>query len=190
MGLEDLLNYTPENKIIAVLFILGLFALKSISVVFPIIVLQIATGMLFPAQIALVINLIGTAIGFALPYYVGMFLGADMAEKQIQKNEKVRRIIEKQRSREFFLSFFLRVISCLPSDLVSMYLGLLRFSFPQYMLSSMLGALPGIIPATLMGKSIRDPLSPQFIGAVSITLICSGISIVYYYYYTKKHVDN
>ncbi len=187
IGLDDLLSYTPENKIIAALFILGLFALKSLSIVFPILALQIATGMLFPAPIALLINLVGTAISFAIPYYVGMFLGADSAEKRINKNEKLKRIIEKQRSREFFLSFFLRVISCLPSDLVSMYLGLLRFRFPKYMLSSMLGALPGIIPATFMGKSIRDPNSPEFIVAVAITLICSGISIIYYYFHIKKN---
>lgn len=187
MTLDNLISFTPQNKLLAALFLLGLFALKSISVFFPIILLQIASGFLFPAPIALLVNLIGTAIGFALPYFMGRFIGAEKAEEKISKNENIRRIIEKQRKHEFFLSFFLRVISCLPSDLVSMYLGLLRFEFPRYMLSSMLGALPGIIPATFMGQSITDPLSPQFIGAVAITLICSAASIVYYYFYSKKH---
>ena len=185
--LDTLLSFSPQNKFLAALFLLGLFALKSISVFFPIIVLQIASGFLFPAPIALLVNLIGTAIGFALPYALGRFLGSETAAKKINKNEKIRRIIQKQRKHEFFLSFFLRVISCLPSDLVSMYLGVLRFKFPHYLLSSMLGALPGIIPATFMGQSIRDPLSPQFIGAVAITLICSAISIIYYYFYCRKH---
>lgn len=186
MTLDSLLSFSPQNRFLAALFLFGLFALKSISVFFPIIVLQIASGFLFPAPIALFINLIGTAIGFALPYFLGMFLGAEKAAEKINRNEKIKRIIEKQREHEFFLSFFLRVISCLPSDLVSMYLGVLRFKFPRYMLSSMLGALPGIIPATFMGQSIKDPFSPQFMGAIAITLICSGISIIYYYFYTKK----
>ena len=187
MTLDNLLSFSPQNKLFAALFLFGLFALKSISVFFPIIILQIASGFLFPAPIALLVNLIGTAIGFALPYFMGMFVGAEKAEEKINKNENIRRIIEKQRKHEFFLSFFLRVISCLPSDLVSMYLGLLRFKFPRYMLSSMLGALPGIIPATFMGQSITDPLSPEFIGAALITLFCSAVSILVYYIYNKKH---
>ncbi len=185
--LDDLLSFTPQNKLLAAMFLFLLFALKSISVFFPIILLQIASGFLFPAPIALLVNLIGTAIGFALPYFLGMFVGAEKAEEKINKNENIRRIIEKQRKHEFFLSFFLRVISCLPSDLVSMYLGLLRFNFPRYMISSMLGALPGVIPATFMGQSITDPLSPEFIGAASITLICSAISFFVYYIYNKKN---
>ena len=189
LGIDELLSYSPESKVLAIIFMLALFALKSLSIVFPIIVLQIASGILFPVPLALAVNLIGTAIGFALPYYVGMFLGADAAQKRIEKNEKLKKVIEKQKSNEFFLSFFLRVISCLPSDLVSMYLGLLKFRFPGYMLSSMLGALPGIIPATLMGKSIKDPLSPEFMAMVGITLFCSIASMVYYWFYIKKNND-
>lgn len=190
MTLDDLLSYTPSNKLLAALFLFGLYALKSISVFFPIIILQMAAGFLFPAPIALAVNLTGTAIGFALPYYLGMFTGAEAAERKIEQNENIKRIIDKQRRHEFFLTFFLRVISCLPSDLVSMYLGLLKFKFPHYMISSMLGALPGIIPATFMGRSITDPLSPEFIGALSITIVCSVASMLaYYIYYRKQKKD-
>lgn len=186
MTLDSLLSYTPSNKLLAALFLLGLYALKSISVFFPIILLQMASGFLFPAPIALTVNLIGTAIGFVLPYYLGKFTGAEAAERKIEQNENLRRIIEKQRKHEFFLTFFLRVISCLPSDLVSMYLGLLKFRLKSYLTASMLGALPGIIPATFMGRSITDPLSPQFIGSLSITVVCSVISMLVYYIYNKK----
>jgi uncharacterized membrane protein YdjX (TVP38/TMEM64 family) len=190
MSLDDLISYTPANKFFAAAFLLGLYALKSISIFFPIIILQMASGFLFPPLIALTINLTGTAIGFALPYFIGMFTGADAACRKIEKNENLRRIIERQRKHEFFLTFFLRVISCLPSDLVSMYLGLLRFDFTRYMIASMLGALPGIIPATFMGRSITDPLSPEFIGSFSITIICSVISVLVYYIYNRKHNKN
>ncbi|MBQ8808700.1 MAG: TVP38/TMEM64 family protein [Clostridia bacterium] len=190
MTLDDLLSYTPANKFLAAAFLLGLYSLKSISVFFPIIILQMASGFLFPAPIALFVNLAGTAIGFALPYYLGMFTGADAAERKINQNKNIKRIIDKQRKHEFFLTFFLRVISCLPSDLVSMYLGVLKFNFLHYMAASMLGALPGIIPATFMGRSITDPLSPEFIGSFSITIVCSAASILVYYIYNKKHNKN
>ena len=186
LSLDSLIEYSPQNKILAALFIFGLYALKSISVFFPIVLIQIAAGFLFPAPIALLVNLIGAVIDFALPYYLGMFTGAEAAERKISQNKNIKRFIERQQKHEFFLTFFLRVISCLPSDLVSMYLGMLRFKFVRYMIASMLGALPGIIPATFMGRSITDPTSAEFITAVAITLFCSLISILAYYIYSKK----
>lgn len=186
LTLDSLIAYSPQNKILAALFMFGLYALKSISVFFPIVLIQIAAGFLFPAPIALLVNLLGAIIDFALPYYLGMFTGAEAAERKISQNESIKRFIERQQKHEFFLTFFLRVISCLPSDLVSMYLGMLKFKFLRYMIASMLGALPGIIPATFMGRSITDPMSAEFIAAASITLLCSLISILAYYIYSKK----
>lgn len=185
-SIDTLLTYTPKSGALAALFMLGLYALKSISVVFPIILLQIASGFLFPAPIALLINLIGAIIDFTIPYFLGKFTGADAAEKKISKNPALKKLFEKQHKHEFFLTFFLRVISCLPADLVSMYLGALKFKFDRFLISSMLGTLPGLIPATFMGQSITDPLSPEFITALLITIICSVLSFVIYYIYTKK----
>lgn len=185
--IENILSFSPSDKILAALFIMGLYALKSISVFFPIIILQIVSGFLFPAPVALIINLAGAIIDFTLPYYIGLFCGAAAAEKKIKQNPKINNLIEKQRNHEFFLTFFLRVISCLPSDLVSMYLGMLKFKFMRYLTASMLGALPGIIPATFMGQSIREPFSAEFITAGLITIICSLVSILLFYIYNKKH---
>ena len=186
VSLEDILSYTPQNTLLAILFILSLFALKSVSVFFPIILLQIASGFLFHPVVALLVNLIGAVIDFAIPYYIGMFTGADSAAKKINSNENIKKMFEKQQKHEFFLTFFLRAISCLPSDLVSMYMGMLRFNFPSYLCASILGALPGLIPATFMGNSITEPMSPEFIVSLTITLVCSLMSMLMYYIYTKR----
>lgn len=183
---DALVSYSPSSPMLAALFLLGLYALKSISVFFPIVLLQIAAGFLFSPWIALFINLLGLVIVFTLPYFLGKFAGADTAERKIDKNEKLLRIIQKQKKNEFFLTFFLRVISCLPGDLVSMYLGTLKFDFHKYLIASVLGTLPGMIPATLMGQSITEPLSPQFIISVLITVVCSLLSMLIYYIYSKK----
>ncbi len=185
-SIDKLLTYTPQSPLLAAFFMFGLYAIKSISVVFPIILLQIASGFLFPAPIALLINFIGAIIDFTLPYFLGKFTGAEAAEKKFSKHPALTRLFEKQHQHEFFLTFFLRVISCLPCDLVSMYLGALKFKFDRYLVASMLGTLPGLIPATFMGQSITDPLSPQFITALSITIVCTVLSFVIYYIYKKK----
>ena len=186
-SVQQLLTYTPQNKLMAAAFLLGLFALKSISVFFPIVILQIASGFLFSPLLALFINILGTAISYTLPYFIGCFTGAEAAGSKIAQNPSLTQIFEKQHKHEFFVSFFLRVISCLPSDLISMYLGALKFKFSTYLIASILGTLPGLVPATFMGDSITKPLSPQFMISLLITIISSLLSLLVYYYYSKRN---
>ena len=61
-----------------------------------------------------------------------------------------------------FMSFFLRVISCLPGDTISMYFGASKMPFWTCLLGSFLGTLPGMVASTLLGMSITDPSSPMF----------------------------
>ena len=184
---ETLLSYSPENKLLAALFVLLLFCLKSLSVVFPIVVLQVLSGFLFPPAAALFVNCLGTMLCYTVPYIIGRLTGAAAAEARIQKNEKLRMIVNSQRNHKFFLSFFLRVISCLPADLISMYLGALKIPYRQYITASLLGTLPGLIPATFIGKNITVPRSPEFLAALLCTVICSVGSILIFFLYTKKH---
>lgn len=185
-SLDALLSYSPSSPFLSMLFLMGLYALKSISVFFPLVILQIAAGFLFSAPVAIIVNIFGMVIACTLPYLLGKFAGAEAAQKKISENEKISRIIERQKEHEFFLTFFLRVISCLPGDLVSMYLGTLNFNFLKYLLASVLGILPGLVPATLLGQSITEPLSPQFIISLSITIACSLISMLVFYVYNKR----
>jgi len=187
LSVQQLLTYTPHNKLMAAVFLLGMFALKSISVFFPIVVLQIASGFLFPPLPALLVNIIGTSIAYSIPYFIGRFSGAEAAKRKITQNPNIAQIFEKQHKHEFFISFFLRVVSCLPSDLISMYLGALKFNFSTYLTASILGTLPGLIPATFMGDSITKPLSPQFMISLLITIISSLLSLLIYYFYNKKN---
>lgn len=64
---QTVLNYTPESPFAAAIVILLLYALKSVSFVFPIAVLQIAVGHLFQTPVALLINLLGRAITLSIP---------------------------------------------------------------------------------------------------------------------------
>ncbi len=185
--IDELLEYSPQNTLLAILFVLGLYTLKSVSVFFPIIVLQILSGFLFNPFLAIIINIVGSAVVYAIPYFLGKFLGAEKAEEKIKKSPRIAKLFEKQHKHEFFLTFFLRAISCLPGDLVSMYLGASKFNFFKYLIASMLGNFPGLVPATFMGKSITDPLSPDFITATLITVLTALLSVVVYHFYNKKH---
>lgn len=75
---QTVLEYTPESPFAAAMVILLLYALKSVTFVFPIAVLQIATGHLFRMPVALLINFLGRAVTLSIPYWVGRASGSDM----------------------------------------------------------------------------------------------------------------
>ena len=186
LTVENILSYAPEDLVQAFWFLMLLYALKSLSVFFPMLILNIAGGMLFPNYISILVNVAGTAIMTIIPYYIGMYYGSDYMEKLVLKYQKLREFTQKREGHVFFDSFFLRIISCLPGDVVSMYFGAARSDFTKYFLGSMLGIVPGTITATLMGESIKNPFSPKFIISLSITLLLSALSFLLYRVKNKK----
>lgn len=204
-SVDALLSRSPKSTPRAAVFVLLLFMAKSLTVVFPIVVLHILSGFLFPPAAALLINCLGTALCYTVPYIIGRISGTDavhFVEAKIARRGKrktadgkkkrgiftdadIAELFSEQRSHRFFLSFFLRVISCLPCDLISLYLGALEFPYLSYVSASVLGTLPGIIPATFVGKNIMDPASPAFISAFMLTVFCSLLSIAIFWIYTK-----
>lgn len=177
---ESIAGYAPEKPLLAAIFLLLMYILKSISVFVPIIVLNIAGGFLFSTPIALLINLLGAALVTVFPYIVGRTSGAQAMERISKKSDRIAQLITRLDGHDFFLCFILRVISCLPGDVVSMFLGARRIPFTTYFTGSMLGIIPGIITATLIGATITEPSSPMFWISVTLTLLLSLGSITGY----------
>lgn len=62
LSVERILSYTPEEPVKAALLMLGLYAVKSVSFIFPIAILQLAVGHLFSTGTALLVNFLGRAV--------------------------------------------------------------------------------------------------------------------------------
>ena len=60
----------------------------------------------------------------------------------------------------------------------SLYLGAAQVRFDRYLLGSVLGLLPVIIPDTVMGTSIHDPSSPAFVIALAAKIVSSVLSML------------
>src|SRR5690554_5243055 len=85
LNVEDIIHYTPENRFFASITILFLYALKSITLVIPLIILYISASILLSTPGALLINLIGLIICMSLPYFIGRFSGKEFINKIISK---------------------------------------------------------------------------------------------------------
>ncbi len=186
ISVATILDRVPSTPWRAAVFMIILYAAKSLSVVFPIIVLHIAGGFLFPPVIAVIVNVLGTIVELTVPYWVGRISGTAYANRLMEKHPKIADVISKIDSKSFSMSFFLRIISCLPSDAVSMYLGATKMSFKSYLSGSFLGTLPSILTATLLGTSVTDPTSPMFWISLSLTVGISVFSFLFYLVWQKK----
>lgn len=181
---EGLMNYAPDNPWLAATFLILLYAFKSLTIFFPIIILNVLGGFLFEPLTAMLVNFIGVLVELSIPYWVGRLSGSGLAEKLKKKHPKLSELMN-DNSNEFFKSFFLRVISCLPGDAVSMYFGARKVKFSTFLTGSFLGTLPGVVTATLLGMSITDPDSPMFWISVGFTVGISVISFLIYFFWKK-----
>ena len=77
ISVQTLLNHTPKNPAAAAAVILMLYIFKSITVFFPLIILEIAAGHLFSPWMALLINFMGVLTILTVPYWIGRAAGMD-----------------------------------------------------------------------------------------------------------------
>ena len=183
---EEILNYTPAEPLLAALFLWLGFALKSLSLIFPIYVLFAVSGQIFPFPVALLVNTVGAAISTMLPYLIGRASELDFSDKLIARYPKLRDLRKLRETSGFFLSFLSRAIGVLPSDIVSMYFGSTRLPFPAYISGAVLGYMPDLICATLLGRQIEDVRSPAFWLTASINAVCCLSSYFLYRWYKRK----
>jgi uncharacterized membrane protein YdjX (TVP38/TMEM64 family) len=96
ISIEALLNLTPQSPWIAAVILWALYAIKSATVFFPLIILEIAAGHLFAPFTALGINFIGMLIILTIPYFIGKAAGIEAINKLIRKYPRFGDIIGKQ----------------------------------------------------------------------------------------------
>ena len=185
--ISDILAFTPEDLWLASLVMVGLFAMKSLSMFFPMFILIAASGSIFPTFLsAVLVNSAGVIVMLLIPYSIGHFAEREFVENLISKNKNADKLREIKSDNELFIAYFLRVINILPCDLVSMFLGSTNFGLAKYLLGSFLGILPGLITTTLMGANVNDPTSPKFWASVIAEVVFAAASTIWYYFYKKK----
>ncbi len=159
----DLAVMLPQSKLVALVAILGLYALKSLSIIFPIIALQMTAGLVYGPVGGLFVNMAGMAIGITVSYLLGRFIGTGLQQMLCEKFKSVRKIEQYRCENETMFSYILRAVSIFPADIVSLYLGSTGIRFGPYFGGSMLGTFTGIVIATLFGDTLRQGFSMQVV---------------------------
>lgn len=177
---QAIAQITLQNSAWAAVFLLLLYAGKTLSLVFPLKVPQLAAGLLLPTVPAVLVNLAGIGVSAAVGYGMGRLLGRDAVQRVTDKNPRLAALLEEQNSDVLFFSFFLRSLVFLPLDAVSLYFGAADADFGAYLLGSLAGMLPNVILSTLMGAALTDPKSPAFLLSTAGFLLLSAGSALWY----------
>lgn len=184
---DNLQSLIPKNHFLAALVLLLLYALKSLSIFFPVVILQLCAGLIFPWPLAIAVSMAGAAVESTVPYWIGRGSGTATREMLFRKYPKAESITRLYQGREFFFSFLLRAVACLPIDIVSMLLGSMGLTYHKFLFGSVLGMLPGILAATILGSSIMQPEAPAFWISLFMMIAVGLSSLLLYRYMLKKH---
>lgn len=183
---ENILEFTPENLLLAGGIILSFYAIKSLAIVFPIAVLYIVSGKLFSVAMAISINIVGLIITLSLPYFIGKISGEEVVEKIKIKYPKTNKIDEFKNENNWVFVFIFRVVRLIPGDLGSILLGAMNTEFAPYLVVSLLIRMPSMITMTIFGNNIDNPRSPEFILSLVARLLLFIISFFIVYVINKN----
>ena len=187
---EGIVGLVPQNSWLSAIILLMLFAVKSVSVVIYSGILYAASGILFSLPIAIIINIIGTVIMVTIPYLFGRKAGTPLLERLVAKSPKLAIIRDFPSQNDLFVAFFVRIVGCLPGDLVCMYLGADRLNNPRHLIGSVLGSMSAVISFAVMGMNADDITSPGFLISLGIEFLLMVGSIVFGLVFSKRRKRN
>ena len=176
---KTLADWSPESPLLAALFLIALYAVKSMTVFFPLVVLYLAAGLLFPLPAALLVNLLGLAVCCTAPWLVGRFSAADTLERLRRKYPKLETVERLRRENRLLFALLTRAVGVLPGDVVSLYLGASGTPYGTYLSAGLLGGLPRIACATVLGGALWQPGSGRFwlslAAGGALTALCGAL---------------
>lgn len=169
---------SSSNMLIAVLTIWGVYLTKSILFIIPASLIYISIGMAFPPLIASLISLVGIIIEVTVTYFLGLFLGGEYVNKQLEKTKAGKKILSMKLNDSFAALLPIRALPVFPIDFVSLFWGASKCGFLRYFLASVIGIMPRVVLFTILGDGIYDYIPIHLIIKIVIFSIPVG-AIIY-----------
>jgi uncharacterized membrane protein YdjX (TVP38/TMEM64 family) len=178
---EYISNLSQSPALVSVI-LLGLFCLKAVIMVIPMISLYITAGLLLPFEASLAVILTGMFCTMSITYSIGRRLNSDKVREFFMRktnNHKAAVFLLKQRAPNNSVCFLAR-LSPLPFDLVSLYMGASGIKFSRYVVITFLGEAPVMIPYMFFGDAVLNPLSREFAIPFAIVMTVTVLTFAVY----------
>jgi uncharacterized membrane protein YdjX (TVP38/TMEM64 family) len=167
----------------AAFFIIAL--LKPVIMIIPVTLMYIAAGIIFPTGWAIVVIYGCMLTSLTVAYFNGKRLGEKKVKEALEKNKRIAELLEKRKDNLVYMCFLVRLLP-FPKDLLSTFFGAIGVPFWKYMIMSVLGLTPVMIPNVLAGSSITNPLSYEFLVPFGISLFITLSIFILYQVLTRK----
>ena len=181
LSCEDVYNFIMNNRTEALIIILLLYTIKSVTVIIYYSLLVALTGYIFDLPTALIVNSAGTLICLTISYIMGYFTKNDALVKKIDKYPKIKKYFNKCEENSFLVCYILHALG-LSTEILGIIFGFLKMPYIKYVVSSFIAVAPGLICVTIFGKEL-DFTSPAFWIAVAVEIT---VIVTAYLYSNKK----
>lgn len=173
----------PQNEWWSAAILLVLFVMKGFIPVILYAILVTACGALFDLPYAILLSLTGTVVTFTISYLVGKTAKTDV-NRTIEKHKLLKKYYVKGEKYSFVFSLALHAVG-LSSELLGAFFGSVGMAYVPYLISSLVGVLPGTAMWLVLGdqKSIFTK-EGLIIFLIDCTLVAS--SFLYLKHRDKK----
>ncbi len=183
---ENIVRLIPQNSSAAILIMLALFAIKSVTVFVYSGLLYAASGILFSLPRAIIVNIIGTAVMASIPFWIGKRAGSARLKRIEEKHSRLEALCRIKNKNPLFVCLLARLVGIFPADVVGIYFGASGMKYRSYIVGTLLGFLPMAVCFSIMGMSIDDIGSPEFVISATVEATFMIISIASYFVWRAR----
>ena len=176
LKVDQIIAAVNDNRLIAALVILALFAFKGCSCI-PYAVILIGCALIFELPLAILINTVGTVLCISVSYLIGRFSKGLTFEGIMEKHPKFRRYFSNAENYSFTFVFFTHTLH-LSTEVQGVLFGLLRTPYWAYVSGSMVALIPSMLIYTVIGDEF-DFTNPLFWAFVALDALTVLIGLVY-----------
>ncbi|MBQ7792386.1 MAG: TVP38/TMEM64 family protein [Clostridia bacterium] len=176
---DDVFAFAGGNIFFEMGIILLIYVVKSILFFIPVAFVYILTGNLFPPLYSILLNTLGLSLTLSLTFLLGRKLGKDFVQKIVRRSPKVQKFMEDTDKSNATL-FALRASNIFPVELISLVCGCTGYGYWKFLGLSLLAMVPTLIPFSIMGEALRDPLSKEFLLPFVIAILMMVGSLIFY----------
>lgn len=176
LKVDQIIAAVNDNRLIAAIVILALFAFKGCSCI-PYAVILIGCALIFQLPLAILINTVGTVLCISVSYLIGRFSKGLTFEGIMEKHPKFRRYFSNAENYSFTFVFFTHTLH-LSTEVQGVLFGLLRTPYWAYVSGSMVALIPSMLIYTVIGDEF-DFTNPLFWAFVALDALTVLIGFVY-----------
>ncbi|MCC8429391.1 VTT domain-containing protein [Reyranella aquatilis] len=138
-------------------------------VVFPIHGVVLATATVFGGWTGFAYSAVGVFFSGWAPYFIGALLGKDAVARNF--GPRVQPVLRAAKEHGVLVVVGLRIVPAAPGTLTNLALGASGIRFPDFIIGTLVGMLPGLIVVSLMGDRLMAFLqSPSLLDIVLLAL--------------------